>query len=47
MTPFVSVPSDKMTPILRDQERNQGEKREGGGHRGLRKGCGGGSRKPA
>lgn len=30
MTPFVSIPSDKMTSILRDQERNQGEKREEG-----------------
>lgn len=42
MTPCVSLSSDKMTSILRDQERNQGRKwvggrgwDEGGGRKGI------------
>lgn len=42
MTPCVSLSSDKMTSILRDQERNQGRKwvggsrwEEGGGRKGV------------
>lgn len=51
MTPCVSLSSDKMTSILRDQERNQGRKWVGGRGweeegRGLRMGCDSGGGKP-